>query len=90
MRTHSFDTCFAAFGDSRLHCAAATPNAMVKSTEKAACMAPVKGTMSSDTATPMVDRVAEDCWTELRSGCMVLLGNRHTKEPDQNDAINGS
>ena len=85
MRTHSFDTSFAAFGDSRLHCAAATPNAIVKSTEKAACMAPVKGTMSSDAATPMVE-VAEECWIELRGGCVVLIGNRHTREPGKNDA----
>jgi len=48
MRTHSFETSFAAFGDNRLHCAAATPNPMVKRTEIADCIAPVKGTMSSE------------------------------------------
>jgi hypothetical protein len=54
MRTHSFDTSFAAFTDKRLHCAAMTPNKMVRRTEKEACIAPEKGTTSSETSMPMV------------------------------------
>jgi len=56
MRTHSFETSFAAFGDNRLHCAATTPNPMVKRTEMADCIAPVKGTMSSEKETLMARR----------------------------------
>lgn len=54
MRTHSLETSFAALGDRRLHCAATTPRAMVRRTERAACRAPVKGTISSEMAMPMV------------------------------------
>lgn len=59
MRTHSFDTSFAALVDSKLHCAATTPNAMVSRTENEAWIAPAKGTRSSDASTPMVPEVMD-------------------------------
>ena len=54
MRTHSFETSFAAFTESKLHCAATTPNTMVNSTENAAWIAPRKGTISSEASILMV------------------------------------
>jgi hypothetical protein len=47
-------TSFAAFTDNKLHCAATTPKTIVSRTEMEACIAPEKGTSSSDASIPIV------------------------------------
>lgn len=48
MRTHSFEISFAALTERRLHCAAMTPNTIVKRTENEAWIAPANGTINSE------------------------------------------
>lgn len=68
MRTQSFDSSFAAFVESKLHCAAITPNTIVSKTEKAAWMAPKKGTASSDESTTIARAKERDPWFGVGNG----------------------
>ncbi|EDU48207.1 predicted protein, partial [Pyrenophora tritici-repentis Pt-1C-BFP] len=78
MRTHSFDTSFAELGDNRLHCAAATPNPIVKRIEIEACIAPVNGGRSSETEIPMVRRSTSSMcsWTTMNAQLGLKYGAR--------------